>query len=115
MKVGGPPVEMETAFARVSCAPSEAAHACKADIEGKWISAILWKGARPPCAELNTFVATILVLPANLSMAIGTCCSKIESLKLLEIGRNRVDNYKLCRRHTASLFVMNAGISLEIE
>ena len=29
---------METAFARVSCAPSEAAHACKADIEGKWIS-----------------------------------------------------------------------------
>ena len=41
MKIVGPPVEMETAFAIVSLAPSEAAHACKADIEGKWISAIL--------------------------------------------------------------------------
>ncbi len=30
------------------------AHACKADIEGKWISAILWNGAEPPFAELST-------------------------------------------------------------
>jgi hypothetical protein len=32
MKIGGPPVEMETALARVSCAFSEAAHACRTDM-----------------------------------------------------------------------------------
>jgi hypothetical protein len=63
MKIGGPPEEIEIAFAMVSCAPLEAAHVCRSDIEGKWISAILWNGAGPPCAELNNFVATILVLP----------------------------------------------------
>ena len=29
---GGPPVEMETALARVSCAFSEAPHACRTDM-----------------------------------------------------------------------------------
>src|SRR5260370_917623 len=72
-KIGAPPVEMETAFARVSFAPSVAAHACKAEIEGKWISAIRSKGAAPPCAEPNTLVATILVLPASLLIAMDTC------------------------------------------
>ena len=73
MKIGGPPEEIEIAFAMVSCAPLEAAHVCRSDIEGKWVSALLWNGAVPPCTELNTFVATILVLPASLATAIGTC------------------------------------------
>ena len=81
MKIGGPPEEIEIAFAMVSCVPLEAAHVCRSDIEGKWISAILWNGAGPPCTELNTFVATDLGLARQLSNGHGHVLIKIETLR----------------------------------
>lgn len=39
-KIGAPPEEISTAFAIVCLPPSDAAHACRASIVGKWISAM---------------------------------------------------------------------------
>jgi Epoxide hydrolase N terminus len=39
-KIGLPPEEIDTAWARVSFPPSEAAQLCRASIVGKWTSAI---------------------------------------------------------------------------
>src|SRR6266403_4378427 len=63
-KTGAPPDEIETAFASVCLPPSEAAHASSASMEGKWISAMRWKGGFP-FGEPSTLVATSFVLPAS--------------------------------------------------
>ena len=85
----------------------------KAEIEGKWISTILWNG-------LGHIAPNLIFRRHDLGPAcesINRRCHvplAIQTLEFLNIRENGVDNYKLCCRQTISSFVVNAGVSFRI-
>src|SRR5271169_2338318 len=89
-KIGGPPEEIATALAIVCLPPSDAAQAWRASMEGKWISAMRWKGG-VPCGGADYFAGHNSCLAAKLLDGHGHMFVFIYRLEGFDVFGTRID------------------------